>query len=372
MRSTSRRRFLRAAPPVLAASQLPKGWVGEASGRRTVRDDSAVSLGFAGDAMFGRGVNERHGDAPPEAVWGDLLPRIRALDGFFVNLECCLSERGTRQPDRAYYFRADPDWSVPALREAEVTFASLANNHVLDYGEEALVDTVRSLADAGVSHAGAGRDIAEARRPATVSVGGLDVAVIACTDNAPSYAAHGETAGTWYVDIGAEGARAAVRETLAEIREERPDVLVASVHWGPNWVVEPAQRYREFARWLVDQGVDVVHGHSAHVFQGVEIHDGRPILYDCGDLVDDYAIKPELRNDRSFLFELSATASGPTALHLRPVEIRDETVVSAGEEAAEWARSRMRRRSSAFDTEFVREGRELMIPLRESDGEGTT
>jgi poly-gamma-glutamate capsule biosynthesis protein CapA/YwtB (metallophosphatase superfamily) len=122
---------------------------------------------------------------------GALLERLRALDGLIINLECCLSTRGEpwRRTHRPFHFRADPEWAVPALRAAGVDCCALANNHVLDYGEVALRNTLDALDDGGIAHAGAGRNREAAFDPAVVAVEGLDVAVVSLTDNTPEYAA---------------------------------------------------------------------------------------------------------------------------------------------------------------------------------------
>ena len=325
-------------------------------------------IGLTGDVMLGRLVDEQQRQRPVSAVWGDLLDRLRALDGLFVNLECCLSTRGRpwRRTRRPFHFRADPGWAVPALERAGVDCCALANNHVLDYEEEALRDTLDNLDEVGIAHAGAGRTRAEAFAPTVVPVGDLDVGVVSVTDNTPEYAATGTSPGTAHVeiDVADEGTRTAVGGALDRAREHDPDLLVASLHWGPNMVEEPPDAFREFARWLVDDGVDVVHGHSAHVFQGIEVYRGRPILYDAGDFVDDYAVDERLRNDRSFLFELSVSAAGkPAELRLRPTEIDDFAVHEAGPEAAEWSRARMRELSAPFGTSFERDGTELVVDL---------
>jgi poly-gamma-glutamate synthesis protein (capsule biosynthesis protein) len=131
-------------------------------------------------------------------------------------------------------------------------------------------------------------------------------------------------------------------------------------------VEEPPDRFCEFARWLVAEGVDVVHGHSAHVFQGVEVHRGRPVLYDTGDFVDDYAVDGRLHNDRGFLFELTVSPEGdPSKLRLRPTEIRDRSVEWASPRVAEWSRERMRERSGPFGTTFERERESLVVDLRD-------
>lgn len=321
-----------------------------------------MRFGFTGDVMLGRHVNERQRSRPGSAVWGDALADLRSLDGVCVNLECCLSTRGTpwQRTRRAFHFRADPDWAVPALREANVSVAALANNHVLDYEEPALLDTLDALEEGGIAYAGAGRDAAEAFRPATASAGDCTVGVLSLTDNTPEYAASEDGPGTAHVEMDPENAetRAAVRGALDALDA---DLVVASLHWGPNMREHPPDRFREFAHWLVDEGVDVVHGHSAHVFQGVEDYRGRPVVYDAGDFVDDYAVDFDLRNDRSFLYELHAVDGRPDRLVCHPTEIRDCAVHRV--ENGRWWRDTLRDRSADLDTDFERSGEGLAVAL---------
>ena len=329
---------------------------------------TTVRLGFTGDVMLGRGVDRHQRTRPPEAVWNGLLSRLRALDGLVVNLECYLSTRGTEWTEtyRPFHFRADPAWAVPALRTAGVDCCALANNHVLDYGRVALSDTLDHLDAVGVARAGAGRDRAEAFAPALVGVDDLTVGVVSLTDNTPEYAAGPDSPGAARVefDLDDRESRRAVDAALDAALAADPDLLVASLHWGPNMETEPPPEFRTFGRWLVERGVDVVHGHSAHVFQGVEIHEGRPILYDAGDFVDDYAIDDDRRNDRSFLFEVGVDAGGtPTELRLSPTEVDDCAVRPATSSAAAWSRDRMRALSRPFGTEFREEGGDLVTEL---------
>lgn len=330
----------------------------------------ASRIGFTGDVMLGRVVDDRQRRRRVDAVWGNVLERLHGLDGLVINLECALSTRGRqwRRTHRPFHFRADPDWAVPALERAGVDVCALANNHVLDYEEPALRDTLKHLDETGIARTGAGETLDEALEPAVVPIGGLTVAVVALTDNTPEYAADDSSPGTAWIEIDREddGTRRCVREALERARGADPDLLVASLHWGPNMVEEPPSSFREFGRWLVDEGVDVVHGHSAHVFQGVEVHEGRPILYDTGDFVDDYAVDPELRNDRSFLFVLRIADDGELLeLRLRPTEIDDCAVHEASPDAADWARERMRELSAPFGTTFERDGSALVLSLEE-------
>jgi poly-gamma-glutamate synthesis protein (capsule biosynthesis protein) len=339
-----------------------------------------VRVGFAGDVMLGRNVDRRQRRRPVDAVWGDLRPRLRDLDGLVINLECALSTRGSEWTAtyRPFHFRADPDWAVPALDRAGVDCCALANNHVLDYGVDALDDTLDALDAGGLTHAGAGRDLDAALLPATFEVGELDVTVVSFTDNTPEYAATTENAGTAYVELDADpgtaservpglaaGSQSTVERVLAAARATEPDLFVASLHLGPNMVERPSRAEERFARWLVDEGVDIVHGHSAHVFNGVAVRDGSVLLYDTGDFVDDYAVDATLRNDRSFLFVVIADAGVPRELRLVPVRISDCAVHEATGRDARWCRRTMCERSERYGTTFRRAGEALVLALEE-------
>jgi poly-gamma-glutamate synthesis protein (capsule biosynthesis protein) len=314
--------------------------------------------------MLGRGVNDRWADADPAGVWGSALGRFRALDGLLLNLECCVSTGGERWPGKVYYFRAAPAFAVSALAAAGASTVSLANNHVLDFGESALRDTREHLDGAGIAHAGAGPDRAAALAPAVTEAGGLRVATLALTDQFPAYAA-GDGPGTAYahLDRSVPATRRLVRRALDRARARDPDLVVASLHWGPNWVTAPDATQQAFARWLIDRGVDAVHGHSAHVLQGIEIYRGRPIVYDAGDVVDDYIHKDGFHNKRSALFELAIADGGLDALRIVPLEIEDEQATLARGEAAAWVREALRERSAPFGTALERAGEGLVASL---------
>jgi poly-gamma-glutamate capsule biosynthesis protein CapA/YwtB (metallophosphatase superfamily) len=322
-------------------------------------------LGFAGDVMLARRVERQWEDRDPSGVWGPLADRLRGLDGLFLNLECCLSTRGEPWPDKTYHFRADPEWAVPALEAVDTTWASLANNHSFDFGPAGLRDTRQSLASADIAHAGAGPDRVAALTPSVVSAGPLDVGVVALTDRFPDHRAGEDDPGTAYLplDLDRPETRGTVRRLVRRARTRDPDLVVASLHWGPNWETRPDTDQRRFARWLVEQGVDLVHGHSAHVVQGIERHRGRPILYDTGDLVDDFSVKPALRNDLSFLFVLDIADGAFRAIRLVPVELADERVRPADDAAAASLSGRMAERCEPFGTELVRDGAELVVSL---------
>lgn len=331
--------------------------------------DMSIEVGFTGDVMLGRLVNDRQQRRPPEAVWGDLYDRLTELHGLLINLECCIADRGQKwqRTTRPFHFRANPDWAIPALKRVDVDFCALANNHILDFEEVALRETLTHLSDAAIAHAGAGITLADALEPAFFRIGDIEIATLSFTDNTPEYGASETDPGTAYIEIDTENeqTKARVHTALDAARDANPELIIASLHWGPNMVERPPESFQRFGRWLIDQGVDLIHGHSAHVFQGVEVYDGAPILYDTGDFVDDYAVDDQLRNDRSFLFILSLTHGGtPVELRLEPIEITNCTVQQANSRSIDWSYDRMMELSAEFETEFIRDGDSLRLHLR--------
>lgn len=281
-----------------------------------------TEIAFLGDIMLGRGVEEvRRAGRPAEAFWGGTLALLRAAAGAIANLECALTTHArpwSRTP-KVFHFRAAPA-ATAILAAAGIRWVSLANNHSLDFEEEGLLDTIAALDRAGIAHGGAGRDRAAAMAPALVAIGDLLVGLIALTDNEPAFAATDTKPGTWYAPIAVTPAVLdPIAARIDDLRRAGAALVVVSLHWGPNMVVEPPPHHRAFARALIERGADVVHGHSAHLVQGVEVWRGRPILYDTGDVLDDYAVDPVWRNDHGMLFRLVADAAGPIVLAMEPL-----------------------------------------------------
>jgi poly-gamma-glutamate synthesis protein (capsule biosynthesis protein) len=295
-----------------------------------------ATIAFLGDLMLGRGVDEELSRREPRTLWGDVLPLLRSADAVVANLECALTTRGapwTATP-KVFHFRARPGASIAALRAANVRCVSLANNHVLDYGAQGLLETTGCLDRAGIAHAGAGCSEREAAAPAIFDAAGLRVGVIALTDNEPPFAATASRPGTLYTPIdGGEPGLRKLSEPLAAARSAGCGVIVLSVHWGPNMTTRPPGEFRGFARAAIDAGVAVVHGHSAHVFQAVEGCGGGLVLYDTGDFLDDYAVDPVLRNDWSFVFLVELEGARLTRLRMVPVRLEYALVrLARGEE----------------------------------------
>lgn len=324
-----------------------------------------LTLALTGDVMLGRGVDAALRHMQPQDVWGDVLPQLLQADLRIANLECALTPH--HQPWtrswKMFHFRADPA-AVRCLQAAHIDACSLANNHTLDFEERGLHDTLHTLDAAGIRHAGAGIDAIEAAAPALLDVSGASpcrVALLAFTDNEPGFAAGETQPGTNYLDVSLEpGTLARVADAIARARALGADWVVFSNHWGANFVERPAPDFRRFARRVIELGADVYYGHSAHICQGIEIHRGRPILYDTGDFIDDYAVDPVLRNDRSCLFKLMFEAGALRRIELIPVTLQVAQVAQARGEDFEAIAVRMEQLCAELGTRLERQADRLV------------
>jgi poly-gamma-glutamate capsule biosynthesis protein CapA/YwtB (metallophosphatase superfamily) len=326
-----------------------------------------ITLALTGDVMLGRRVAEALNDhMRPEEPWGDVRPLLDAADLRIINLECAITDN--EQPwirtAKVFHFRAQPS-AIEILRTARIDACSLANNHTLDFEEQGLLDTLEHLDAAGIRHAGAGRNQEEAADPAILTVPANHTrraALLAFTDNEPSFAAGTDRPGTNYLPVSLKpDVLRRVERAVAAARGMGVDTVIFSNHWGPNMVQRPKKIFRRFAHAVIDRGVDIYYGHSAHVFQGVEIYRGKPIIYDTGDFIDDYAVNPELRNDWSFLFQVSVVEGRFERLDLTPVKLSYARVDLATGGERETILNRMEGLSAEMGTVFTRREGALVL-----------
>lgn len=320
-----------------------------------------MKIGLAGDTMLGRKVAERLACVRPTALFASgVVDVAREADIFVLNLECAISDRGQRWPDpfKPFFFRAPPI-AVDALRHLGVTCVTLANNHALDFGAAALVDTCRHLAEAGIEWVGAGTDQRSARAPVVVERGDVRVGIVAVTDHPADYAATTDRPGVAYADL-----HRSVPDWLVDsIADLSADVIVVSPHWGPNMVAEPVRHVRSAATTLLDAGATLIAGHSAHVFHGVADR----VLYDLGDFIDDYARDPVLHNELGLLWLVTIDAGAPTRVEAVPLALDYCHTRLADAAEAAWIRDRFHRACAAMGTTVREDGGRLVVDWSHAD-----
>jgi poly-gamma-glutamate capsule biosynthesis protein CapA/YwtB (metallophosphatase superfamily) len=315
-----------------------------------------ATLALAGDTMLGRGVAERLKADPAAPLFApEIADCIAGADAFVLNLECCISERGSRfpEPGKPFFFRAPP---VAAVRLAElgVDAVALANNHALDYGADALLDTLAAIEAAGIVAVGAGVDEETARAHRLVRCGELELRLLSFSDHPAGYAAGPEHAGIAFADLRA-GLPTWVKEAMAY---GDGDALVVTPHWGPNMVAEPLDYVRRAADGLVAAGAMLVAGHSAHVFQAVAAE----VLFDLGDFLDDYAVNRELRNDLGLLWLVELERGGVGHVRAVPLALDYCFTRIASPAEADWIVRRLQALCAPFGTEV--DCQDGMIELR--------
>jgi poly-gamma-glutamate capsule biosynthesis protein CapA/YwtB (metallophosphatase superfamily) len=307
----------------------------------------AVTIALAGDTMLGRGVGEEIIQRGPYGLFApEVVEAFRQADLRILNLECCVSTRGSPVPGRVFHFRAPPA-AVAALEQLGVDCVTMANNHSLDYGEQALGDTLDHLRSAGITPIGAGRNESEARAPAVLRAGDMSVAVLAVTDHPSEYAAGKQTPGVAYAPLSWEVPRWLTRQ-VGQLNKVH-DAVIVTPHWGPNMTTEPLGYVRAAAEELIAAGATLVAGHSAHVFHGV----ANRVVYDLGDFIDDYATDEHKRNNLSLLYTITIDTDRNLTIRALPLALDYAHTRRANERERTWIRTRLTQACTEFNTKVT-------------------
>ena len=372
-------------------------------------DSDLVKVLMGGDVMLGRGVDQilSHPGEPElrepyvrdareyvrlaERVngliarpvdwqwpWGEVLEILdeAAVDVRLINLETAITADGQFADPKPVCYRMHPD-NLPALTAFRPDVCALANNHILDFGYQGLTDTVEALTQPGIQGPGAGADLYTARRPAAVTVHDehrVLVGSVAMTSAGvpKSWAADSDRPGVWLIrDLSRHVADDVAAGVLAHKRNG--DIAIVSLHWGSNWgyVISPDEI--GFAHRLIDAGVDVVHGHSSHHPRPIEIYRGKPILYGCGDVIDDYEGIGGHEKFRAQLRLLYLTSTDPASgelvsLQMIPLRVRRMRLERASQADAEWLRKTLERTSREFGIHVAAGSNDLLeVVLMRSD-----
>ncbi|NSW90520.1 MAG: CapA family protein [Firmicutes bacterium] len=291
-----------------------------------------------GDIMLGRGVeyhldNQGKDYTYPFQYVADVL---RAGDIVFGNLEASMTESSHSLDPNGKYVLKSRVKAAEGLKYAGFNVLNLANNHIMDYYEKGLFDTMDTLEKYEIAYCGAGRNIEEARKPALLNVKGVKVAVLGYTDMAEyiykgnpmiSFAAEEEKSGV--VPRKYE----LIEEDIEKIRE-RTDLIIISLHWGVEDSFEVTEEQKEFAYKLIDAGADIILGHHPHKFQGVEIYNGKPIVYSMGNFIFD---QNDSLKQESFIVDMAFNDEKLVSLELLPIRIVGKThiIMPKGQDAKE-------------------------------------
>jgi poly-gamma-glutamate synthesis protein (capsule biosynthesis protein) len=247
------------ARPVGSAS--PAGLVSPSAAASPSGAGSDVTLAFAGDVHFEDRVSGLLRD--PAHTFGPIASTLSDADLTMVNLETAITARGTAQP-KEYHFRTTPT-ALDALRDAGIDVVTLANNHVLDYGQVGLADTLAAMRAGNFPYAGIGKNATEAWAPYLVTVKGVKIAILGVSQVA-------ELQSTWVATATRPGEAHAVdlTRTLAAVRaaKKQADLVLVFMHWGTEDNSCPNAAQKSLAPKLAEAGADIIIGAHAHTLQG--------------------------------------------------------------------------------------------------------
>ncbi|MBO4290137.1 MAG: CapA family protein [Lachnospiraceae bacterium] len=223
----------------------------------------------------------------------DLLELMQSADVFMLNNEFTFSTRGKPLEHKTWTFRANPR-RVENLKIMGVDCVGLANNHAFDWGEDSLLDTIDTLDQAGIDHAGAGRNLEEAKQAVYYNVKGRTYSIVAATavekswdpENGLTRSATADQAGVLRTTDPAE--------TLDAIRtaKQNSDMCFVFVHWGIELEDMPEEEQKSLAKQYIDAGADAVIGAHPHILQGIEYYNGKPIIYSMGNFWFNSKVRP--------------------------------------------------------------------------------
>jgi poly-gamma-glutamate synthesis protein (capsule biosynthesis protein) len=276
-----------------------------------------------------------------------------------INLETSVTTSNEYEGGKGINYRMHPK-NIPVIRAAGIDCCVLANNHVLDWGRKGLAETLNTLSKAHIKTAGAGNNLAEAQTPAVMEISGKGRVLVFSfgleSSGIPSYwAAKADRPGVNRLDDLSTATVRQIGEQVLAVKRPR-DIVVASIHWGGNWGYPVPREHQQFAHQLIESGgVDVIHGHSSHHFKGIEVYKDKPIIYGCGDFLNDYeGIEgyEHYRDDLALMYFVRMTPDTGKliSMDMAPRQIRRFRSNRAAEEDVLWVQHVLNREGKPFAT----------------------
>jgi poly-gamma-glutamate synthesis protein (capsule biosynthesis protein) len=308
--------------------------------------EEKITLVAVGDIMLAHRLKpfiEEHGPSYPYKYTACIF---KEADISFANLESPLSTEGKPVPDKEYTFRAHPK-AAEGLKDVGFDVLSLANNHILDYGEGALFETIEVLDNRMIFHIGAGKNIFEAREPVILKVKNKKFGFLAYSNTFPKrFWAEEDKTGTAY------GKFSSVKKDVKELKE-KVDFLIVSFHWGNEEEISPQEYQRNLAHLAIDQGADIILGHHPHTLSGIETYRNGIIIYSLGNFAfGSYSEKAK----ESAIFRFYFSKDKLQKLEIIPISVYNKKVKFQPrilkKERAERVLEKIRKLSNEFNTKI--------------------
>ena len=275
-----------------------------------------LRLAAMGDVMMARDVGEHFASAPGDFAMSDIRGLLAGFDLVVLNLENPVAIGGKPDPvqDPHVTFRAHPE-TLRVVKDLGVKVVALGNNHMLDYGEQALAETIEHLDAIGMGHTGAGRNYEEANRPLLLECNGRQLAFLSY---AFIYSANTRMATRTRGGVSDHRLPRIVARIKELVRAGR-DVIVLC-HWGYEYSLYPLPYQMRIARRMIDAGATLILGHGPHYPQGIEDYEGGKIVYSLGNFIFD---EPHKYANRSFVYGVEIDSSGhPASQEIHPIHLQ--------------------------------------------------
>ena len=245
-----------------------------------------------------------------------ISPLLTYFDFVFANLETPITTHTEPIGRKSYLFRTSPAQAA-MIAKLKLDFVSIANNHIMDFKEEGLQETMDWLDEHNIKYAGAGFNLDEARRPSILTDNDVEIVLLAYNDVRPRYFNATENrAGTAPLDIEI------IREDIKKHKTKSSIVLI-SIHWGVEQTLQPTIIQRRIARQIIDAGADAIVGHHPHWPQGIEIYKGAPIIYSLGNFLNGFYNVIEQDN---FFVSLNCKGAEIISLDIIPLAGRNSRI----------------------------------------------
>jgi poly-gamma-glutamate synthesis protein (capsule biosynthesis protein) len=293
-------------------------------------------------------------------IWGDAFDELErvAPDLRIINLETSVTKSQDYLKGKGINYRMHPE-NIPCITAAKIDLCSLANNHILDWGYSGLKETLETLKRVHVKSAGAGQSLKEAETPALIEVAGKGRVIVfsfgSGTSGIPSgwAVSEGKPGVNFLRDLSDKTVRT-IGKSVEEVKQHG-DIVIVSIHWGGNWGYIVSREQKEFARKLIDAGADVIYGHSSHHVKGIDVYKKKPIIYGCGDFINDYEGISDyewFRGDLGLMYfvRMDPVTGNLVDLQMTPTHIKNFKVNKASKTDAQWLRDTLNREGKKLGT----------------------
>ncbi|BCG58460.1 capsular polysaccharide biosynthesis protein [Paenibacillus sp. URB8-2] len=305
---------------ILLALSIPAGTGTAAAVSNKAGASSDIRLVFAGDVLLDGYVGDQIAKYGVNYPFVKVAPVLKKADVAFANLETPVSTKG-EAANKTFVFRSKPG-TLAGLQYAGIDGVTVANNHILDYGQAGMLDTLSYLDKYGIGRTGAGRNTEEAFRPYTKTVNGRKIAILGVSRVLSD--------SSWYAGKNKPGAASAYtpEPLLGKIKQsaQNNDFTVVYIHWNQEFKDYPEKYARTLAKQMIDSGADLIIGAHSHCLMGIEYYKHKPIYYSLGNFVfnrstrgGEKTLDSVLANFQIAGNKLSASITPVKILHGQPV-----------------------------------------------------